>query len=494
MRVPRWNSGKARSIAADYSFLAIGLVLFAFIGMRWNATFAPWIGLPFLVRFFRRHEGKAGLAAGYALLLVPSFLKLHGTWGDVVGLGIELAATLFLAYLPFALPLALDRFFHRRVGPFAAGLDLPASYVALDWLMTILVGQGTTGNLAVTQIAFKELIQSASWMGIWGVSFLVLWFASAVNGLAVSAAGSRERRASIAALALIGAFVLAGGIRLAQRQDAPTVKVAGVKEAMPSDYFEILDRGCPESEAASFKPRFAELADRLFEKSAIAAAGGAKIIFWAEGNCFAYEDQVDGIMARARAFAMEEGVYLAPSLQVLSYGSKLNDSRSAMITPAGETAFVNRKHISKYEVVPESDGVIRSVDSPYGRIGTAVCFDMDMPSYIAQIGRRGADIMLVPAYDTKEGAPYHTYPALLRGVENGFSVFRLVNEGTSIAIDPQGRELAALDFFTSRDSIIYADLPTRGAATLYRSLGDWPVAASALILLALAAILFVRKS
>ena len=68
---------------------------------------------------------------------------------------------------------------------------------------------------------------------------------------------------------------------------------------------------------------------------------------------------------------------------------------------------------------------------------------------------------------------YHTEVGLLRGVEDGFSVMRMVNEGTSMAVDYRGQLLASQDFFTTPSRILIADLPTRGVATLYGRLGDW---------------------
>jgi predicted amidohydrolase len=55
--------------------------------------------------------------------------------------------------------------------------------------------------------------------------------------------------------------------------------------------------------------------------------------------------------------------------------------------------------MSLYSV--DSAGVIPFADTPFGRIASAICFDMDFPGYIRQAGRKSVDIMLVPAYDTK---------------------------------------------------------------------------------------------
>jgi apolipoprotein N-acyltransferase len=262
------------------------------------------------------------------------------------------------------------------------------------------------------------------------------------------------------------------------------VKIAGIAVGQQADYWdEILEKGVPEEEAAGYRGDFARLEATLMQKSEQAAMAGAKIVFWSESNLFAYENDLPGLLARAQDFAREHRIYFAPSIQVLRFGSTVNDSRSVMIRPDGEIAYTNKKHVSWYRT--DSDGIIRYVDTPYGRIGSAICFDMDSPGYIRQAGANSVDIMLVPAYDTEGGSPYHTYVGLLRGPENGFSVFRSVSHGTSIAIDYEGNARAEQDYFSSPDGILFADLPTKGARTPYAASGDWLAYASFLFLLAI---------
>jgi apolipoprotein N-acyltransferase len=96
------------------------------------------------------------------------------------------------------------------------------------------------------------------------------------------------------------------------------------------------------------------------------------------------------------------------------------------------------------------------------------------------------DILLVPAYDTYQTRVYHTEVGLLRAVDYGFSVARMVNEGTSMAVDYRGQVLASQDFFTTSPQVMNVDLPTHGVSTLYAQSGDgfaWLCAAYAVIFL-----------
>jgi apolipoprotein N-acyltransferase len=121
----------------------------------------------------------------------------------------------------------------------------------------------------------------------------------------------------------------------------------------------------------------------------------------------------------------------------------------------------------------DSDGILHAIDTPYGRLATAICFDMDFPSFIHQAARQDVDIMLVPAFDWEQIKSFHTQVGLLRGIENGFSVVRQTNEGASMAVDYLGRVLAYQDFFTTPNRVMIVDVPTQGVETVYGALGDW---------------------
>ena len=84
----------------------------------------------------------------------------------------------------------------------------------------------------------------------------------------------------------------------------------------------------------------------------------------------------------------------------------------------------------------------------------------------------GAALLLVPASDWQEVKATHTQMATFRAVENGLSLVRPTRQGISLAVDPQGRVLAAADYYAADRTAIVAAVPTRGVATLYARVGD----------------------
>lgn len=272
---------------------------------------------------------------------------------------------------------------------------------------------------------------------------------------------------------MLGLVLFTGGLWLDLAEpSSPTVKVASVIVPHERDYFAtIIDIGTPEDVAHEYQEEFAALNDQLFVESQRAADFGAQIIFWSEVNGWLYPEDMEAFLARSQQFARENRVYFSPAYMVLRYGDITSDNMLAMITSEGKIAYTYTKTMSWYPT--DSDGIIHSVETPYGTLSSAICFDMDFPGFINQAARQNVDIMLDPALDWESIKPYHTYVGLFRAVENGFSIVRSVNMGTSIAVDYTGSVLAYQDYFDTTDPVMIVDVPTEGVWTLYGTLGDW---------------------
>jgi apolipoprotein N-acyltransferase len=371
-------------------------------------------------------------------------------------------------------------------------LVLPAAYVTVDYFLGF-TPIGTLFSTASTQFQFSTVSQVLSITGIWGLSFLIAWFAAAVNTAWVHRFDLYAARRPVGLFAAVALLVVAyGSVRIAAApSDIETVRVGGITIAHPRDYWSLLDIGTPRAEVDKYRREVRGIEDALFAASARAATAGARIVFWAEGDGVVPEDELPRFTDRAGAFAREHGVYFAPAILELRYGSKLNHNQVLMFTPDGRLAFTYQKAKSWLPV--QADGIIRTIETPYGTIAAAICFDLDFPGFLLQAARAGTDIMLVPGYDSRRIRPFHSEPALLRGLEGGYSVVRQASEGTSMASDPRGTMLARQDYFTSTDRMMLADVPTDGVRTVYGYLGDWFAWASIAGFLLLVVLAFVPR-
>ncbi len=460
---PAWKK------ASSWVWLAIGSFSFAFLGWRFNVPLASWVAPFFLIRFFRDRPRWLSTLPAIPLLALASYIQLAGGW--------DLDAWMYPVFsllrpAAFLAALYADRALHRRLPRGLAILVYPSVYLAVDYAISF-TPLGTVMSTSAAQFGLPVIAQLASLTGLWGIGFLAGAAASVANLLWEN--GFDPRRAGRAVpvfAAVLAAVVVFGGLRLSlARPPVPTVRVAGVTVEHPRDYWTWIDAGTPRDTVAGYAGELAGIEEQLFASSSRAAAAGAKIVFWSEGNCVLTEDTEAAFVERAGSFARDNGVYLAAAVLVLRYGQTISDNKVIMFAPDGTLAYTYVKTMSWYPT--GSDGILRTVDTPYGRIGAAICFDMDFPYFINRFARLGADIVVVPSFDSERIRPFHTEVGLMRAVENGFSMVRQVSSGSSMAVDPWGRMLAQQDYFRTADRLMFADVPTRRAWTLYGVLGDW---------------------
>jgi predicted amidohydrolase len=101
----------------------------------------------------------------------------------------------------------------------------------------------------------------------------------------------------------------------------------------------------------------------------------------------------------------------------------------------------------------EAGGRAVLAESPWGKIGLTVCYDLRFPHLYRQLAQAGARYLLVPSAFTKVTGEAHWHVLLrARAIENGTFVFAPAQTGThaegrktfghSLMVDPWGNVLA----------------------------------------------------
>jgi apolipoprotein N-acyltransferase len=98
---------------------------------------------------------------------------------------------------------------------------------------------------------------------------------------------------------------------------------------------------------------------------------------------------------------------------------------------------------------------------------------MDFTGLSRQYGQVGVGLMLVPAWDFDLDRWWHGHVAIMRGVENGFSIARAAKNGYLTISDNRGRVVAEHRSDSAAFSSLAAEVPMDHAGTLYGLLGDW---------------------
>jgi len=459
-------------------WLLLGAALLPFTFFQTVVPVAAWLAPIFLLRFVRTVRPWIGLPVvalvGYCATLIAlrGFFGAPGSYLWALG-GVALVA----AY-------GADKLAAGRVHGFARTLLFPAVDTAASFLFSLDQGSplGSWGASGYSQITNLPLTQTTSVVGMYGLSFLIMWAAPVVNDMWERRFNLRAARSAVVPFGvLLLAALLFGGARLALlTPSAPTVQMAALAPDRELNAARDAAGVAAGPRSAAERDRLADqhlapVLDDLFARTRRAARAGAKVVAWSEAAGYVFKEDERALLDRAAAVARDEGIYLELGMIFIlpTTGSPTNENRSILIDPTGAI----RWDYHKATTVP-GDGNARGpadlpvVDTPYGRLSVAICFDADFPWLVRQAGRAGVDILLVPSSDWGPVGPVHADMAVVRAIENGVSILRPTRKGTSVAVDPQGRTLARTDYFTGDDQTMMAALPTAGGSALYPVVGD----------------------
>jgi len=206
------------------------------------------------------------------------------------------------------------------------------------------------------------------------------------------------------------------------------------------------------------------------------AAAGARLVFWREGAAAVLRADEPALVGKASEFSARNHIYLGMALNTLDPGqSKPIQNKIFLIGPDGRVLYEYWKSRpvpgGEADCMQTNGNPMRYADTPLGRIGSFICFDLAFPSLIQQAGRAGVDLIIAPSNDWQAIDPWHTQMAVFRAVENGSNLVRDVSNGRSLAVDYLGRTLAKADYFSGAQTIV-AYVPIRGVRTVYSRVGD----------------------
>ncbi|MFY8352711.1 carbon-nitrogen hydrolase family protein [Pseudoalteromonas sp. SSM20] len=173
--------------------------------------------------------------------------------------------------------------------------------------------------------------------------------------------------------------------------------------------------------------------------------------------------------------AKEYNVWLSAGTIPIGDGDKYY-AASLLIDSSGElVARYNKIHLFDVDVNDSKKNYRESnstkagkelvvVDTPFGKIGLTVCYDMRFPGLFSALRARGADIILVPSAFTVPTGKAHWLPLLqARAIENQVFIVAAATTGThdrrretyghSVVISPWGEIEAMLA--TEPNNIVY---------------------------------------
>jgi len=348
------------------------------------------------------------------------------------------------------------------------------SWVGIEMIRIFLPIAGTWGFIAYTQHQLPWLIQPASIFGIFGMSVVIVLVNYALGLVALVAFDRRwtpedaseclEKRDTrpwlIGAGATLAAWVLLSLI-LFRHPPTPAVRVAAVQpEASPI--------------VAAFSDKddkVAMLTARMIEQTREAAVQGARLVVWPEG-ALPFDPQEENRL-NLRDLAAETEAHL-----VVGYAVVLDEglrNEATVLTPQGKFlgTFGKDHPVTFGGETSLTRGTYPVYETPLGKLGTIICYDLDFTDTARKLARQGAQLIAVPSNDWSAITYKHYTHLVFRAVENRVAMVKADGGYDSAVIDPYGRVVALATEPEGGEATVVADVPLGAANAPAIFLGDW---------------------
>jgi apolipoprotein N-acyltransferase len=363
----------------------------------------------------------------------------------------------------FAISVLFFRALLRRGAWWSAALGFPAAWVSFEYLVNLGSPHGTGGNLSYSQLNFLPFLQLASITGPWGMSFLLMLFSSS-GVVAIDSRRTAPRqswRVLGTSLGLIALVLVFGAIRLSSSQPGQRVKVGLVASDQPQNV-DVAHGG--------------QDAERLFsayeQAAADVASGGAQVIVLPEKLAVVLAS--DGGKTDTLFQSLADKTKAMFVVGMVYVDGPLKYNRARIYTPNLPVQSYDKHHmLPPFESNLKPGMSIFTMSKPSGTWGVAICKDMDFTPLSRQYGNAGAGLMLVPGWDFVLDRFEHGHIAVMRGVEDGFSIVRSAKQGYLTVSDDRGRILAETPSNLAPFATLLADVPAGHERTIYSWLGDW---------------------
>ena len=352
---------------------------------------------------------------------------------------------------------------------------LAALWVLFEWVRgTVLTGfpWNPVGNVWV---AVPPVLQSAAWLGVYGLSAITVFAAAALAMLGdpgVSGAPrARTWRWAVSGIALLALIAVAGTFRLAQ---APGENVPGVFLRIVQPNIAQRDKWLPERRARNYA--------RHLEMSGKGSDGRVTHVIWPE-TAAPFSVSTDAARrALMRRAVPPDGLLLTGSVRLERQNGRVVriwNSLVAVDDKAGVAAIYDKHHLVPFgeymplrAFLPLDKITAGALDFSAGpgpltlrlpglpAFSPLICYEIIFPGRVVDADDRPSWLLNITNdgwFGTSAGPHQHFASARLRAVEEGLPVVRAANTGISGVIDAYGRVVVRLGL--DRAGIVDSELP-----------------------------------
>jgi len=463
-----------------------------------------------LVFLFFALEGKGGRESfklGYLFGLVTNSLLLYWiTWATLPGvLGGILALSFYTAFL-FLFYSWVQRIFKEK-----AVFFLPFLWVMMEYSRSLLDIGFPWLNLSYTQTYYLHLIQYASFIGNYGVSFWIVWINVLLYFLIKDFGYPKKVLAYLAIIFLLFVVPYLQGKKILSQEIADEkISIAMIQGNIPQDVkwdYEMLDY--------NFEV-FSNLTKDIVEK--------VDLILWPEtaAPCYLKAEPKYFSMIKSLADSLRTPILLGTNDYYLTEKGEYLYFNSAFYFKPENYSIPNQINpviYNKIHLVPFSEWVPYSrvlgwlykikfglsdytpgkdyiiFENPRGKFATLICFEAVFPDLVRKFVLKGADFLVNITNDGwfgKTSGPYqHAQINVFRAIENRISVARCANTGVSMFVDPYGRIKSKTKIYVQ--DILTGKISKRKGLTFYTRYGDFFAKGVSLVSFLILAYCILRK-
>ncbi|NTU65848.1 MAG: carbon-nitrogen hydrolase family protein, partial [Chloroflexi bacterium] len=202
-----------------------------------------------------------------------------------------------------------------------------------------------------------------------------------------------------------------------------------------------------------------------------AARKGAQIVVWPEGALNTDPRQRNSDVFQR--LAKENNVYL-----VIGFGLRAPEglyNQVVVVSPQGEfLGTYGKAHPVSYagETSLAHDGY-PVFDTPAGKLGTIICYDLTYADTARGAARNGAQIIAAPSNDWPELYDKEYIMPMYRAIENRVALIKADTMFDSVIVDPYGRILSLTSSAQGKEALVMAEVPIGTGNSPQVALGDW---------------------
>ncbi len=203
----------------------------------------------------------------------------------------------------------------------------------------------------------------------------------------------------------------------------------------------------------------------------VAIADGAELIVWPE-MALAFDPQEDFLNT------LQDLVSQHKTWIVLAYvldQEKAFRNEAIVLSPEGNfSGLYGKKHpmIASGEPKSISTGQYPITETPFGKLGTMICFDLSFTDVARQYGRQGVQVLAVPALFGGSIAAHPVTHAVFRAIENRTALIMADVAFSSAIVDPFGQVKALRITPQGSQDILVADVQIGEGGSLYAQVGE----------------------